>query len=320
MNEWDSFGRINNISRSPVENIEEEIEGEEFKNELLFRSKSFENSSLSLERKLQNRSSSFELEDRNILKVGPLIASSLQSAQQTLKFKRTSDILLHKLGNRPSREQLIKKNIIRQETGGIEVAPGLQGAQQMLKFHQTMDQIDNKLEHRPEREHLITNHILQEVPIEEELSDDFNSESFRFQTTFASFDFKIESRSPPKTDHIQESTGFKARAAIMDHKLENRPQPHDLIDQNIMKMETSKIAPSIQAAQQSLSRHKVNDTLNVKLKLRPSAYVLEQHNILKQDIPTTTDDLQRDSVSFSLNTKILKRPSLDELYQSHIIQ
>jgi hypothetical protein len=114
---------------------------------------------------------------------------------------------------------------------------------------------------------------------------------------------------------VEDASSFQEAAAIVDQKLEHRPPRSELIETNIIQGEAN-MAPSLQATQLALSKHKMNDNLKLKLKLRPTADDLMDHNILKHP---SSPEMGRSTITLLLTEKISHRPTLEELHQQHIM-
>ncbi|CAE6480595.1 unnamed protein product [Rhizoctonia solani] len=67
----------------------------------------------------------------------------------------------------------------------------------------------------------------------------------------------------------------------LEKGLKERPEKQDLVDRNILK--DSKVAPSLQAAQEKLQRAQLEDKLGKALESRPKPEELVDHGILTKD-------------------------------------
>ncbi|CAE6536114.1 unnamed protein product [Rhizoctonia solani] len=67
----------------------------------------------------------------------------------------------------------------------------------------------------------------------------------------------------------------------LEKSLKERPEKQDLVDRNILK--DSKVAPSLQAAQDKLQRAQLEDKLDKALGSRPKPEELVDHGILTKD-------------------------------------
>jgi len=112
------------------------------------------------------------------------------------QYEQTQELLEVKLEERPNKNELIARNILKEELDG-NVAASIQGVQQRLKFNRKVVELNVKLEHRPERLSLVVNNILKEDTVA--------------------------------------SGKFRNRISVMDEKFSHRPLVVELIEHNIMK-------------------------------------------------------------------------------------
>lgn len=141
----------------------------------------------------------------------------------------------------------------------------------------------------------------------------------------------------PNLQAVQQTLKFKTTASTVEHKLEQRPSQDVLIQSNIMKgiyellllfiisEPTMKIAPNLQATQQSLKFQQAKTTLDHKLERRPDAMTLASHNIIKDsgdvhpclasDIPSKFGESAE-----RLEPLLQSRPPIGELVDHNILK
>ncbi|CCX07934.1 hypothetical protein FPQ18DRAFT_356892 [Pyronema domesticum] len=108
----------------------------------------------SLQHALARRPDEKDLKDRNILHHG---APSIQKTQAELEKQMAQDALKRNLANRPTKEELLQKHILPENSN---VAPALQAAQRELEKQMREDALREKLAHRPKPEEVIEKGIL----------------------------------------------------------------------------------------------------------------------------------------------------------------
>jgi len=209
------------------------------------------------------------------------------------QYEQTQELLEVKLEERPNKNELIARNILKEELDG-NVAASIQGVQQRLKFNRKVVELNVKLEHRPERLSLVVNNILKEDTVA--------------------------------------SGKFRNRISVMDEKFSHRPLVVELIEHNIMKA-GAEVAANLQGTQQTLKFQTIVATLDHKLEHRPSAQDLVDHNIIKDvtDMFYMYRDMlmahykYSDSLSFAdtvakLEPQLEHRPPLLELMNLNILK
>ncbi|KAJ2130845.1 hypothetical protein GGF48_001832, partial [Coemansia sp. RSA 921] len=93
----------------------------------------------------------------NVLK-DPMVAPSIQAAQQDLRRNQLEDTLDKKLKLRSTRQELVDHHVLLDTTA----APSLQAKQAQLQMNMIEDTLDKKLVDRPPRDKLVEQHILNE--------------------------------------------------------------------------------------------------------------------------------------------------------------
>ena len=84
-----------------------------------------------------------------------------------------------------------------------------------------------------------------------------------------------------------EANSLSSRSEILNRKLLSRPDRHQLIEKRILL--ESQCAPSLQCAEHSLKRARLQDELNNLLSNRPGPLDLIQNNILHIDTTNKTE-------------------------------
>ncbi|KAF8245192.1 hypothetical protein K440DRAFT_603893 [Wilcoxina mikolae CBS 423.85] len=108
----------------------------------------------SLEHALARRPDEKDLVDRNILHHG---APAIQQKQHDLEKAMAQDSLKKHLANRPTKEELLQKHILPENSN---VAPALIAAQRELEKSMLEDSLREKLAQRPKPEDVIEKGIL----------------------------------------------------------------------------------------------------------------------------------------------------------------
>ncbi|PQE22950.1 rpel repeat protein [Rutstroemia sp. NJR-2017a BBW] len=88
------------------------------------------------------------------------VNSGIQSAQHSLEQQRISDSLKKGLEKRPTKEDLVERNILP----STSAAPGIQAQQKELQKHMRADSLNEKISHRPTPEELVKQGVLHEDP------------------------------------------------------------------------------------------------------------------------------------------------------------
>jgi hypothetical protein len=202
-----------------------------------------------LEHKLEIRPSKEDLISSNIIRAEMKgnMASSLQPAQQQLKFHRQQIELGRHLDHRPEIGQLIDSNIMK-----VGISPNIQAARKALEFQTTGISLEQKLEHRPTVANLVDHNILKLGGI----------------TDVA-----------PNIQATQQQIKFQVMAFSLDHKLENRPGPYELAEHHVIGDPTELTAPTDFVVNKQ-PKLQVASVLTTKLESRPSLEFLVGHGIL----------------------------------------
>jgi len=231
---------------------------------------SYTDSMLNMELLFGQRSSRSTLADRNIIKDSH-VAPVLQATSESIRKKKISEYLEHKLEHRRSKEDLISANIIKQEMKSPSNALSLQPVQSQLKFHRTQIELSQKLEYRPDISELITSNI-------------------------------IKADVAPNLQAAQQALKFQRTSITMDHKLEHRPSVSELVGHNILKLGGIEVASNLHAAQQQLKFNIISATLDHKLENRPNHEVLVEHHIIMEDdsIPNSHLDSEKKNQNYKI--------------------
>ncbi|WEW59625.1 hypothetical protein PRK78_005104 [Emydomyces testavorans] len=125
----------------------------------------------------------------------------------------------------------------------------------------------------------------------------------------------------PLVDETPISPTTERRSSLEKH-LQQRPDPQDLKDRHIL-LDTN-AAPSLQATQQDLARHRAMDTLKRNLEKRPDRDELVERNILPSSnaapaLQAHAKELERHMLADSLEHKIQNRPKPEELIKHGIL-
>jgi len=218
--------------------------------------------------------------------LGLIFNSNIVSNCGEYDFSEVQENIEAKLSRRPSKEELIAHNIIKDVNN---VAPFLQATQQKIKFSKLIEALDLKLESRPNREFLIEQNILKGNSV------------------------------APNIQAAQNSIKFKNIRTTMSQKLENRPTPSILIENNIMKAGIE-VAPNLQSVHQTLKFQTTVATLDHKFEHRPTADDLVQHNIIKNS-DLAQEQLQNIAEKAAiLEPQLEHRPPLVELVNHNILK
>eukprot|EP01119_Soliformovum_irregulare_P010853 TRINITY_DN2671_c0_g1_i1.p1 TRINITY_DN2671_c0_g1~~TRINITY_DN2671_c0_g1_i1.p1 ORF type:complete len:308 (+),score=74.92 TRINITY_DN2671_c0_g1_i1:144-1067(+) len=236
---------------------------------------------LRLETKLENRPSRLDLIQHNIMKEED-IAPSIQAAQQKLKFNRKVDELDNWMGHRPDRSELIDHNIIR----GGQIAPNLQAVHQQVSFKKTVLSMEHKYGQRPSYEHLVELNIIKTDAPKKPVHTKAPKENEEEEHVAQSLDgLEIVT--------LDESDSSPDSKVTLSHKLEHRPAVGTLVNQNILKGNSSVVAPSLHAKQQVLSRHLSNSRLKNTLEFKPTRDPGQEHHDSVGDVVSSMERRRR---------------------------
>ncbi|KJF60831.1 RPEL repeat protein [Coccidioides immitis RS] len=125
----------------------------------------------------------------------------------------------------------------------------------------------------------------------------------------------------PRVDESPISPTLERRNSLEKY-LQRRPNPQELKDRHIL-LDTN-AAPSLQAAQHELARHRAMDSLKRHLEKRPDRDTLIERNILPSStaapaLQAHAKELERHMVADSLEHKIQNRPKPEDLIKSGIL-
>jgi len=210
-----------------------------------------------------------------------------------IMFDMAQSFLECKLEERPSKIELVSRNILKEELSGW-VAPSIQGVQQKLKFQRRVDELEVLLEQRPNLITLVGSNILKGFSV------------------------------APILQAAQQMLKFKTLMNLMSQKLEYRPSYSVLVDQNIIKAGTA-VSSNIQRTQQALKFQTTIATIDHKLEHRPSAEDLVALHIIKDVAEILLYHHQVARRNFTdmvalLEPQFLHRPTLDDLVNQNILK
>ncbi|KAI1914168.1 hypothetical protein LOZ39_003166 [Ophidiomyces ophidiicola] len=125
----------------------------------------------------------------------------------------------------------------------------------------------------------------------------------------------------PLVDETPLSPTAEQRSSL-EKSLQRRPDPQELKDRHILLDTTA--APSLQAAQQELARHRAMDNLKRNLEKRPDRDSLIERNILPSSnaapaLQAHAKELEKHMLADSLEHKIQNRPKPEELIKNGIL-
>jgi len=243
-----------------------------------------------LEQLLNHRSSANELSERNIIKDAH-VSPALQATSESIRRKKLSEHLQHKLEHRRSKDDLISVNIIKPEMKHSSNAFSLQPAQTSLRFHKTQIELNHKLVERPTYSTLLTSNV-------------------------------ITADVAPNLQAAQRALKFQQTSIVMVHKLEHRPAASVLVDHNILKVGGIDVASNLHAAQQQLKFNITAAALDHKLENRPKSEMLVGQRIMMDETePKNTVDVEsKPEIQLYLTKKLERRPSKDRLKEVKILQ
>ncbi|KAG2183489.1 hypothetical protein INT43_006495 [Umbelopsis isabellina] len=87
----------------------------------------------------------------------PKVAPSLQQQREELAKKQIQDSLRHKIDSRPTKEDLVEHNILK----NTNAAPAIQAQQADLERNRLQNVLGQKIQDRPQPEQLVQQGILQ---------------------------------------------------------------------------------------------------------------------------------------------------------------
>ena len=208
-------------------------------------------------------------------------AYSVEDMQSALKFQQIVGQLDEKLERRPSREELVTNNILRERAN----------SNKMGYFKMTYPDLTNI---GGNFSFLITSNTLPDLSIDIDL--DIN------EMETDDFFYPVESES------------FESIVEHLDRKMYTRPDIDLLINNGILKDEPGRIAASLQATQTNLNKALQLKTLEHKLEQRPSIDQLHDQHILHNSIESTISALKRhqiaNTIEETIRQKSLERSSL----------
>ncbi|KAF9358080.1 hypothetical protein BGX34_009067 [Mortierella sp. NVP85] len=117
------------------------------------------------------------------------------------------------------------------------------------------------------------------------------------------------------TEHVK-------TAKELDKFLQERPQPEELVEKNILK--DPRVSPELQQRAEELKKVQIEDVLISKLDHRPPVSELMQHNILHEihvapSLQKQADALKRSQLEDKLIHKIDHRPAPEDLIAKNIL-
>ncbi|KAF8924815.1 hypothetical protein BGZ58_001400 [Dissophora ornata] len=155
----------------------------------------------------------------------------------------------------------------------------------------------------------------------ESTSEAFGREDIVRQSSSSPANIAIKRQPPTDTAAATHAEHVKA-AQELNKLLQERPEPAELVEKNILK--DPKVAPALQQHAEELKKAQLEDVLTHKIENRPGPKELIEHNILHETtvapgIQRQAEEFKRCQLESTLNSKLENRPAPEELIKKHIL-
>ncbi|KND00925.1 uncharacterized protein SPPG_04027 [Spizellomyces punctatus DAOM BR117] len=192
---------------------------------------------------------------------GPGGIAGLNGDMQGKGFTRIVSDLGKKLSRRQGPEELMQRNILREDDLNPSVSNIIIQQKIALESEKTKDTLNRKIGNRPNKVDLKLRNILR-VDSNENIAD---PSLFGGNTPVGPLD-------------LQKTLNFEERQDSLRSILKKRPEKEALEELNILK--AGGIDPSLVAAQERLRKSQLSDTLDSRLRERPDPEQLAERRIL----------------------------------------
>ncbi|KAJ3021164.1 hypothetical protein HKX48_009084 [Thoreauomyces humboldtii] len=179
---------------------------------------------------------------------------------QNKGFGRMVSDLSKKLSRRQGPEELVQRNIMREDEAQPGVSNTLIKQKMALEAEKTKDTLNRKIGIRPDKVDLKLRNILRV-----DSSDSLDQSGRNGQTPLGALD-------------LQKPLNFEMRKEVIKSILKKRPEKEQLEEMNILK--NTGVDPSLAAMQDRLRKSQLVDVLDSRLRERPDAGQLQERRIL----------------------------------------
>jgi len=233
------------------------------------------------------------------------------SNSSSSKITRMVGEIGKRLSKRPEREEIVQKNILKEQPN---VSPALVQAKIELEKQKFQDKLSGKIGRRPSKQELEARNIIRPDDNDEDGENDEDGASEEEEEDRPVYDYM------PTTVIEVRSKTFADRQNQLKSILKRRPEKESLESKNILRGE--KQDPSLHAATEKLKRAQLENVLESKIKARPNPEQIKSvlnFNEVVEVLPTfrATDYNRKtdDSFTFKRLTPKLKQEIREELNQ-----
>ncbi|KAI8589173.1 hypothetical protein HDU89_003188 [Geranomyces variabilis] len=199
----------------------------------------------------------------------PLGAAAGGADMQGKGFGKMVSDLGKKLSRRQGPEELVQRNIMREDEAQPGVSNYIIQQKAALEAEKTKDSLNRKLGNRPDKVDLKLRNILR-VESNDSLVDGDTGEAIPMNN----------GSTPIGALDLQKPLNFAERKEAVRSILKRRPEKEQLEELNILKPTAGVVDPSLAAAQERLRKSQLSDVLDSRLRERPDMDQMLERRIL----------------------------------------